>query len=146
MGTGDLFGRDNHSSNDSKTIGMELVRKKKPIVKYSTKVNIWDCFSSQSFGHIVCFKQNFNTELMCDTHERGLLLTTRKQFDLDSTIWQLEEDNDAKHTWKVVLNWKANDRIEKLDWSSMSSDLASIENVWQLLMMKLREKKRLVNV
>ena len=43
--------------------------------------------------------------------------------------------------WKVAVNWKASHRIEKLDCPSMSPDLAPIENVWQLLKMKLREKK-----
>ena len=62
---------------------------------HSSKVNVWSCFSSQNFGCIVCFKQNLNTELICDIYKRG---TTRKQFGLDSIIWKLQEDNDVKHT------------------------------------------------
>ena len=103
MGTGDLFRRDNHSYTYSKTIGMELAKKKR-IVKHSTKVNVWSCLSNEGFGIIVCFNQNFNAELMCDIYKRGLLSTARKQFHLDSTIWELHEDNDLKHTWNVALN------------------------------------------
>ena len=77
---------------------------------------------------------------MCDIYKRGLLPTTRKQFDLDSTIWALQEDNNPKHTFKLALNWKAGDRIKKIDCPSMSPDLAPIKNVWQLLKMKLRKK------
>ena len=38
---------------------------------------------------------------MCDIYKRGLVPTARKQFGLDSTIWELQEDNDPKHTSKT---------------------------------------------
>ena len=103
-------------------------------------MNVWGYFSSQSFGRIVCFRQSFNAELIYDIYRYSLLPTVLKQFGLDSTIWELQEDNDAKHTWKVALKWKASHRIEKIDWPSMSPDLAPIESVWQLLKMKLRKR------
>ena len=56
---------------------------------------------------------------------------------------ELQEDKDPKHTSKRALNWKASYRIQKIDCPSMSPDPASIENVWQLLKMKLRQKKLL---
>ena len=52
---------------------------------------------------------------MCDIYKRGLLPTAREQFNLDSTIWELQDDNDLKHTWKLALNWKASHTIQKLD-------------------------------
>ena len=58
---------------------------------------------------------------MCDIYKRG---KARRQVVLGSTIWELQEDNDGKHMWKLALNWKASHRIEKIDWSSMSPDLA----------------------
>ena len=42
--------------------------------------------------------------------------------------------------WKVALNWKASHRIEKMDWASISADLAPIESVLHLVKMKLRKK------
>ena len=78
-------------------------------------MKVWGCFSSQSFGRIVCFKQNLNAELMCDIYKHDLLPIARKQFGLDSTIWELQEDNDSKHTSKRALNWKASHRIQKID-------------------------------
>ena len=72
-------------------------------VKYSTKLNARGCFSSHDFGRIIFFKWNLNAELMCDIYKRG---TVPKQFGFDSTSWELQEDNDAKRTWKVELNWK----------------------------------------
>ena len=34
-----------------------------------------------------------------------------------------------------------NTNVEKINWPSMSPDIATIENIWELLKMKLRKKK-----
>jgi transposase len=128
--------------NSVKGLVWNLPGKKKVVrtVKHSIKVNVWDCFSSQGFGRIVCFKENLNAELMCHIYKCGLLPTAQKQFGHDSTLWKLQEDNDPKHTSKLAINWKMNRGIQKIDCPSMSPDIAPIENVWQLLNMKLRSK------
>ena len=56
-------------------------------------------------------------------------------------LWKLQEDNDPKHRSKLAVNWKRNNGVDEICWPSMSSDLASIENEWQLLKMNLRRKK-----
>ena len=115
--------------NTVKRLVWNLPGKKKIIqtVKYSSKVNVWGCFSSQDFARIVCFKQDLNPELMCDIYKCSLLLTARTQFGLYLTIWELQEDHDVKHMWKV------SHEIKKLDWPPISPDLVPIKNVWQLL-------------
>ena len=112
MEAGEALRRDNYSSKCSKRIAMELARKKKIVrtITHLTTVNIWDWFLSQDFDRIACFKQNLNAELMRDIDKHG---TAWKQFGLDSTIWQLNEDNYPKYTWKVALNWKARPRIKR---------------------------------
>ena len=62
-----------------------------------------------------------------------------KQFGRDLTSWKLQEDNDSRHMSKLANNWKEEKQIERFDWPSMSPDLAPIENVWQILKMKLRK-------
>ena len=98
-------------------------------VKHLIKVNVWDCFLSRDVGHIVCCKQNLNAELMCDIYKRSLLPTARKQFNHDSTLWKLQEDNEPKHTSKLAVKWKRNDEVHEIHRPSMSSDLALIENI-----------------
>lgn len=110
-------------------------------VKHPIKVNVWGCFSAHGFGRVVCFKENLNADLMCHIYKYGLLPTARKQFGHDSTSWKLQEDNDPKHTSKLATNWRMNHNVHRIDWPSMSPDIAPIENVWQLLKMKLRKKK-----
>ena len=78
---------------------------------------------------------------MCDIYKRGLLPTARKQFGHDPMVWKLQEDNDPKHRSKLSVSWKRNNGVHEIYWPSMSPDLAPIENVWQLLKMKLRRKK-----
>ena len=111
-------------------------------VKHPIKVNLWGCFSSKGFGRIICFKENLNAELLCDIYKRGLLRTARRQFGPESTLWKLQEDNDPKHTSKLASKWRDENRVRKIDWPSMSPDLNPIENVWQLLKMRLGKKKR----
>jgi hypothetical protein len=77
---------------------------------------------------------------MCDIYKYGLLSTARRQFGHGSTLWKLQEDNDSKHTSKLATNWRRNNDVYKIDWPSMSPDLAPIENVWQFLKMKLKKK------
>ena len=98
------------------------------------------CFSSKGFGRIICFKQNLNADYMCRIYQYGLLPTPRKQFGFDSTWWKLPEDNDPTHASKIAINWRREKSIQKIDWPSMSPDLAPIVNVWQLLKMKLRKQ------
>ena len=56
-------------------------------------------------------------------------------------LWKLQEDNDPKHRSKLPVNWKRDNGVHEIYWPSMLPDLASIENVWQLLTMNLRRKK-----
>ena len=129
--------------NCVKGLVWNLPGKKKVIrtVKHPVKVNVWGCFSSKGFGRVVCFRQNLDAKLMCGIYQHGLLPTAQKHFGHDPTSWKLQEDNDPKHTSKLAINWREKNGVEKIDWPSMSPDLAPIENVWQLLKMKLRKKK-----
>lgn len=129
--------------NSVKGLVWNLPGKKKVVrtVKHPVKVNVWGCFSIHGFGRVVCFKENLNADLMCHIYKYGLLPTARKQFGPDSTLWKLQEDNDPKHTSKLATSWRMNNNVDKIDWPSMSPDIAPIENVWQLLKMNLRKKK-----
>ena len=66
---------------------------------------------------------------MCDICKRGLLPTAYKQFDLDSTLWKLQEANDSKHTWQLAVNWKRNKGVDEIHCLSVSADLVPMENI-----------------
>ena len=46
-------------------------------------------------------------------------------------IWSLQQDNDPKHTSKLVKNWLTDIKIRTIDWPSQSPDLSPIENLYQ---------------
>lgn len=129
--------------NSAKGFVWNLPGKKRIVrtIKHPIKVNAWGWFSTQEFGRVLCFNENLNDDLMCDIYKYGLLSTAQKQFGHYLTLWKLQEDNDPRHTSELSTNWRMNNNVYKIDWPSMSPDLAPIENVWQLLKMKLRKKK-----
>jgi transposase len=109
-------------------------------VKHPLKVHVWGCFSAQGFGSIIFFTQNLNGKYMCIIYRKGLLPSATRLFP-DSDNWILQEYNDPKHRSKIAMKWKQDNNVRKLPWPSMSPDLNPIENVWDILKMKIGRKK-----
>ncbi|KAF2898916.1 hypothetical protein ILUMI_07259 [Ignelater luminosus] len=64
-------------------------------------------------------------------------------YGADSEQWWLQEDNDPKHRSRKCTQWKEDNSIQVLLWSSMSPDLSPIENVWGIMKMTVASKPRL---
>lgn len=110
-------------------------------VKHPQKIHVWGCFSASGFGKLICFERNLDGPYMCSIYERGLLPSACELFGADSIDWILQEDNDPKHRSKICKKWKEENKVTVLPWPSMSPDQNPIENVWQLLKMKISKKK-----
>jgi len=110
-------------------------------VKHPQKVHVWGCFSASGFGKLICFRQNLESIFMCTIYEKGLLPSACKLFGEGNIEWILQEDNDPKHRSKICKKWKEDFGVVVLPWLSMSPDQNPIENVWQLLKIKISKKK-----
>lgn len=110
-------------------------------VKHSQKVHVWGCFSARGFGKLICFQRNLDARFMCSIYERGLLASSEMFFGEDNLEWILQEDNDPKHRSKIAKKWKEEHGVVELPWPSMSPDQNPIENVWQVLKIKISKKK-----
>lgn len=61
-------------------------------------------------------------------------------FGSDNSSWVLQEDKDLKHI-EVVRVRSGNVKMASLDWPFQSPDANSIENMWAVMKVKLKEKK-----
>ena len=96
--------------------------------KHPPKVHVWACFGAGGVGGIHVFTENLEKTLMVKILKAHLIKSAHKFWP--SGQWWFQQDNDPKHSSRLVQGWLDTAGVDRIDWPHYSPDLNPIENLW----------------
>lgn len=100
----------------------------KKVVKHGGgNIKVWGCFSGLGVGPVRKIEGNMDKYQYKNILEETMLPYAEQNLPV---IWTFQQDNDPKHTAKVVKDFLRNQFVTVLDWPPSSLDLNPIENLW----------------
>lgn len=97
------------------------------------------CFAASVTGSLVRVHGIMKKEIYVDILRENMQKSDRS-LGLGHR-WVFQQDNDPKHTLKLVQQFLKDTKTKILEWPSQSSDLNPIENLWQVLKVNVHAQK-----
>jgi hypothetical protein len=115
---------------------------KKKVKHGGGKITVWGMITPPGLGRLVRIDGNLVKELYVDILQDDFL-GTLDDLELDPRSYYFQQDNDPKHTARIVTAWFEENHIDVLPWHANSPDMNIIEHVWAHLDCQVRKRNPL---
>ena len=109
-----------------------------PTIKHGGgSVMIWGCMASSGVGSFEFINGTMTQYTYLDIVKQNIKLSAKKLGLNRQFIFQ--EDNDPKHTSKLVQDFYKTNKITRLEWPPQSPDINPIEHLWAYLKQEIHK-------
>ncbi|CAK5263733.1 unnamed protein product [Mycena citricolor] len=115
---------------------------KKKVKGGREKVTVWGMITLEGLGRLVHIEGNMDKFLYRDILQDNFLRSL-DDLNLDLCGCYFQQDNDPKHTARIVSEWFHENSIDVLPWPATSPDMNIIEHVWDHLDHMVRARRPL---
>lgn len=110
-------------------------------------VRVWGAISSRGTGQLIFLEPPWNAEAYVTQVLAVVFASGRSLRRLLHTtgyvpkVWHFQQDNDARHKAPAAMNFLSLHGVKLVRWPPRSPDWSPIENVWSVMIRKIREQQ-----